>query len=45
MVYMDRFEIIYLNQIMTFTFSLLSLIMKSMISYVTILSLDLLIIY
>ena len=44
MVYMYGFEIIRLNHIMTFSCSLLSLIMKNMISYVTLLSSDFLII-
>ena len=44
MVYMYHFEIIRLNPIMVFSCSLLSLIMKSMISYVTSLSSYLLII-
>ena len=41
---MYHFEIIRLNQIMAFAYGLLSLIMISMIPYVTLLSSDLLII-
>ena len=43
-VYMNCFEIICLNLIMEFTCSLFSLIMKSMVSYVILLSSHLLII-